>query len=174
MPKFDADSATCLVFTYKEGVLSPVAHDLILTVTKFSIDLDLSGGHVSARFDPMSLRVVDAAKNGEPVPGKLADKDKAEIEANIRKDVLHPDRFPDIYYLANELAPEGDGFRAAGKLHLHGHQQAMNLVSRKVGDVQRVETKIHQPDFGIKPFKAMLGALKVKPALTVRVDVPLE
>jgi hypothetical protein len=34
------------------------------------------------------------------------------------------------------------------------------------------EIKLHQPDFGIKPFTAALGALKVKPDVVVRVSVP--
>jgi len=34
------------------------------------------------------------------------------------------------------------------------------------------EVPIHQPDFGIKPYSAMLGALKVKPDLVVRCSVP--
>jgi hypothetical protein len=36
------------------------------------------------------------------------------------------------------------------------------------------EVKIHQPDFGIKPYTAALGALKVKPDVLVRVSVPRE
>jgi hypothetical protein len=35
-----------------------------------------------------------------------------------------------------------------------------------------VELKLHQPDFGIKPFSAALGALRVKPDVMIRVSVP--
>jgi hypothetical protein len=51
-------------------------------------------------------------------------------------------------------------------------------VSRRIsakaslrGDRWGAQISIHQPDYGIKPFSAMLGALKVKPKVRVRVFV---
>ena len=32
--------------------------------------------------------------------------------------------------------------------------------------------RLHQPDFGIKPYSALLGTLKIKPEVTVRCSVP--
>lgn len=48
MPRLDASSADCFVFTYKEGLLSAVAHDLKLRVTRFTIDTE--GDAVRAEF----------------------------------------------------------------------------------------------------------------------------
>jgi hypothetical protein len=31
---------------------------------------------------------------------------------------------------------------------------------------------LHQPDFGIRPYRAMLGALKVKAGVVVRASIP--
>lgn len=162
------------MFTYKEGVLSPLAHDLVLRVADFEVDIDLQGGHVTARFDPRSLQVVDAAKNGAPVHGTLKEKDKRQIEENIRKEVLASDRYEAIRYLGTSVTPEADGFRIQGKLHLHGKQRELPLLSRAQGDMQVIEAKIHQPDFGIRPFTAMMGTLKVKPDVTVCVALPIK
>ena len=38
MPKFDAKSAEVLLFSYKDGLLAKVAHDLKMRVDEFSID----------------------------------------------------------------------------------------------------------------------------------------
>jgi hypothetical protein len=43
---------------------------------------------------------------------------------------------------------------------------------RADGDRWVTDLKLHQPDFGIKPFSAALGALKVKPDVIIRVSVP--
>jgi polyisoprenoid-binding protein YceI len=174
LPKFDASNAETLVFTYKEGVLSPLAHDLVLRVASFEVEFELGSGHVSARFDADSLVVVDAAKNGEPVHGTLKDKDKRQIEENIRKDVLHSKRFEAIRFVGSHVEPQNDGFRIDGKLHLHGKQREMHLVSRAQGDMQVIEATIHQPDFGIRPFTAMMGTLKVKPDIKVCVALPIK
>lgn len=32
--------------------------------------------------------------------------------------------------------------------------------------------RVHQPDFGITPFKAMLGALRIQPQVDVELVVP--
>jgi hypothetical protein len=34
------------------------------------------------------------------------------------------------------------------------------------------EVRVHQPDFGIKPYSAALGALKVQADVTVKVSAP--
>jgi hypothetical protein len=34
------------------------------------------------------------------------------------------------------------------------------------------EARIHQPDFGIRPYTALLGTLRVQPDVMVRVVVP--
>ena len=40
MRHFDQQSATCQVFTYKEGLLSAVGHDLKINVGRFTVDVD--------------------------------------------------------------------------------------------------------------------------------------
>lgn len=173
MPKFDAASAACFVFTRKEGLLSPIAHDLKLSVTNFSLDVDLKGRHVTARFDPRSLRVVGVIKKGELQEDLLKDEQKSEIETAIIEKVLHADKFPDIYFMGTELTPDETGFRVAGKLHLHGTQFPLTLGSHPEGEKQIVEVELHQPDFGIKPYSAMLGAIKIKPNIGIRVEMPI-
>ena len=97
MPKHDESSASCQIFTYKEGLLSAVAHDLRISVSSFSIDIADDGSAVSATFDATSLKTDCAMKDGSPT-SSLSDKDKADIDSNILKDVLITKKHPKISF----------------------------------------------------------------------------
>ncbi len=158
------------MFTEKEGLLSEVAHDLKIRVTKFSLAWD--GTTLTARFDPRSLRVVDAMLKGRENPGVLSDSDKKKIEKSIVTDVLHARKHPSIEFESSEVVSEGKGYRIKGELTLHG---VTCPISAKVNPSRgRWSTlvSINQPDYGIEPFRAMLGTLKVKPKVRVRLSVP--
>ena len=82
MAVYDASNAECHVYTYKEGVLSAVAHDLKIRVTKFRIEVDPVAESVNAEFDATSLRVVCAMEGSDENHGSLRSGDKAKIERN--------------------------------------------------------------------------------------------
>ena len=171
MAKFDASQAECLVFTFKEGLLSKIAHDLKVRVT--SISVDATPASVRAEFDLRSLRVVHAMKDGQENPGALSDADKTKIAEQIAKEVLHADQHPTAVFMSRSITPRGDGgYSIAGDLSLHGVTRSVSTETRVEGDRQVASIELHQPDYGITPFKAMMGTLKVKPDVIVRLSVP--
>ncbi len=172
MAHFDQDDAECLVFTYKEGLLSPIAHDLKIRVTRFGLDVDRDAGTVRGELDMGSLRVVAAMKDGREAPSALSDRDKREIESNIRKSVLHPDRHPTARFEATRLERTGEAWTVEGDLTLHGVTRRISTRVRPEGDALVAEVVLHQPDFGVKPYRAALGTLKVQPDVRVRISVP--
>jgi polyisoprenoid-binding protein YceI len=172
VPHFDASSAECLVLTYKEGLLSAVAHDLQIRVTRFDLDVEASPPSVRARLDATSLRVDGARHGGALDVDTLSDADRQKIEHNIVADVLEAARSADIVFTSTAVTPEGEGYRVSGDLTLHGRTRPLSFVARPEGDRLVAEVRIHQPDFGIKPYQAMLGTLKVKPDVTVQASVP--
>jgi hypothetical protein len=169
---FGPDAATCEVLTFREGVLSAVAHDLLLRVTVFEIAIDAAAPAVSARFDPASLRVESAMRDGRPVPGALSPRDAREIEANIAAKVLRPARFPEISFASTEVWRRDDGYGVRGALTLAGVTRPLELAARRAGGRLLGEVALSQPAFGIRPYTAMLGALRVRPDVLVRVSVP--
>lgn len=171
-PRFTQDSADVLVFTFKEGLLSAVAHDLKIRVTRFTIDVDPATNAITATFDPASLEVVSAMKNGQEAPGALGDSDRRKIEENIRSDVLHVKKHPEVRFSSTSVEEDGSGYRVRGQLTLHGRTREIAFTSRSDGEGQVAEVKIHQPDFGIEPYSAMLGTLKIKPDVLVRAALP--
>lgn len=170
--RFDPSSAECLVHTFKEGLLSAIAHDLEIRVTRFEIDVDDATRAITARFDAGSLEVVGAVEGGAVREGTLSDADKRKIEQNIREDVLDTRRYPEVRFTSNHVAPEADGFQIRGDLALHGQTRSIAFVAQRQGDRLVAEVRLHQPDHGIKPYSAMLGTLKIKPDLTVRCSLP--
>ena len=162
MTTYDQSNAECRVFTFKEGLLSAVAHDLELEVTRFSVEVSEDGSSIRATFDAASLRVLDAMADGRPSPGTISAKDKRKIESNIVDTVLHAKRHPQIRFESTSVSDTS----VVGKLELHGRSKELRLA--REGDT--VTATIHQPDFGIKPFSAMLGTLKIRPSVEVKLS----
>lgn len=172
MPHFDASSAECLVFTYKDGLLSAVAHDLEIRVERFDVDIDDATLAVRARFDAGSLKVAGALRDGALAPDALSESDRQKIERTIADEVLHVREYPEIVFASSAVTPEGEGHRIAGTLTLHGKARPIAFVAQPEGDRMVAVVRLHQPDFGIKPYSALLGTLKIKPDVTVRCSVP--
>jgi polyisoprenoid-binding protein YceI len=169
---FDSHNAQCFVFTFKEGLLSPVAHDLRLKVTRFSVQLDDAKTVVNATFDAASLVVDTPMKDGAENPSALSVADKDKIAGQIRDDVLHSSKYPEVTFRSRSLVQRSDGgYDFSGDLTLHGTTRALSGSTRLLDGRQTLELSLHQPDFGITPYKAMLGTLKIQP--TVRVLLKL-
>jgi hypothetical protein len=172
MHKLDEGSADCFVFTYKEGLLSAVAHDLKIKVTRFRIDVDERKRTVEGRFDAASLRVVCAMQNGKEARATLSDQQKREIEGNIVRDVLASSKYPEVHYLSSAVTGGDDALRVKGQLSLHGKRKAVEVAVSKESKHYVAKATVHQPDFGIRPYSALLGTLKVKADVEVRIIIP--
>jgi len=174
MARFDAYNSECLVFSFKDGLLARLAHDLKLQVERFSIVVDDSTKAIKATFDPSSIQVVCAQIDGRDDPSTLSKGDKKKIHANVTKDVLRVRKYPEIRFESTNIVERGEGFAVEGTLQMHGKSRNIQASIRADGDRWATEVRVHQPDFGIKPYTAALGALKVKPDVLVRVSVPRE
>lgn len=160
------DSAQVRVYTYKEGLLSGVAHDLQIRVGTFEIRVD--GDKIRADFDAGSLEVVAAMKKGSLDAGALKPSDKQEIARNIRDDVLHVAKFPSVRFESTRM----DDTTLSGALTLHGTTREVKLALRDAPGRRIAEIRLDQRDYGIKPYTALLGALKLQPVLKVEVELP--
>lgn len=173
MPRYTQNDAEALVFTFKDGLLSKVAHDLKVRVNRFSVDFDPAASTVSAEFDPSSLEVINAVHDGAEDPKALSGADKDKIASQIQKDVLETSAHPKIQFVSTKAARRPDGgYSITGDLTLHGTTRPISVETRVEGGKQVAEVELNQPDFGIEPYKAMMGTLKVKPAVRVRVSIP--
>lgn len=166
MARYDSHTAEVLVFTFKEGLLSAAAHDLKLRVERFTLDVE--GDRVTGEFDAGSLRVVTPMKDGAENPGAMPRLMYGEIEKNAAKDVLHASKHPTIRFESTRVSDA----EVVGRLTLHGQTKEVRGRRVDANGQRAVEVTFDQRDFGISPFSAMLGTLKVKPEVRVRVTVP--
>ncbi len=173
MPRVTEREARCRVFTFKDGLLSAVAHDLEIDVTRLAIEWKDDLSSLRATFDARSLRVLHAVHDGAPAPAALSDRDKRKIEASIVDEVLHASRHPEIVFEGTVKLTEPDRrVTLEGTLQLAGRTRPLTVSASRDGETWSCVTTLHQPDFGITPYSAMLGTLKIKPDLRVEVRLP--
>jgi hypothetical protein len=118
--------------------------------------------------DSGSLRVIE----GSGGIGVLGDDDKASIEQTINDEVLER---RDIRFRSTAARPAGDGIRIEGELTI-GERTGASAFDLVIGDDGAVSASagVKQTDWGITPFSALFGALKVKDEVRVVLDGHLD
>jgi polyisoprenoid-binding protein YceI len=160
--------------TLRDGLAAQAGHDLTLEATRWSGELvvgdDLAPLSLEVRIDMESLVVREGTGGLKP----LSDRDKREIAATARK-VLAVQRHPEASFSATAFEPAQDGGGViTGTLALAGRSRPLRLsVSQPGPGDYRATATIVQSDFGIKPYSGFLGALKVRDAVNLQVDVSL-
>jgi polyisoprenoid-binding protein YceI len=101
----------------------------------------------------------------------ISDSNRRDIERNAEK-TLEPRKYPKIQFRSVSVVRDGNRARVEGDLTLHGVTQQISLDAHDDGERWSAKVVLDQRKFGIKPFSAMLGALKIKPNVEVNVTVP--
>ena len=175
--KLTANSGKLFVYTYKEGFLSAVAHDLLIEVTNFAINLhvpDTGSVSVEVEIQANSLKVICAMKDGQRRNEALKEKDKADIEEATSKDALHPAKYPTISFRSTSIQGNNDVYHVKGDLTLHGVTRPIEFDAKTTtGKDIKGKVTLLQKDYGIKPYKALLGTLKVKNEVDIAFDLSL-
>ena len=96
----------------------------------------------------------------------LSDADKDEIKKNIRKVLTSPE----ISFQSSSVKVAGSSATVSGDLTIVGRSEAVDVQLAESGGKIRGNFSVLQTRWGIKPFTAMMGALKVAD----RVDVEFE
>ncbi len=167
MTRFDGSTADCIVNTRKEGVLSAMGHDLVLRVTSFEIVVEGTTS-VRARFDASSLKVVGAMSHGTVRTDLLSRRDVESIEKLIDEEVLRASKFPNIEFASSSVTEVGGDLRVTGSLSLCGASRELQVV---VNEGRRCGVVLDQRWFGITPYRAPLGVLRVAPEVMVEVTL---
>ena len=168
--KLGPDSGKLEVRTYRDGLAQKVGHDLILEPGTWEGTVEVGGDGqptaVALEADGGSLQVREGLHGLKP----LSDRDKGEIRKNIDEKILM--RQP-ISFRSTAVETAG-GVTVRGELTIVGHQRPESF-ELELGDDGRLTgtLPVVQSEFGIKPYKGMMGALKVKDAVEIVLDVQL-
>jgi len=168
------DRGRIVLHTFRDGLAAQAGHDLTIEVGRWSGELtvndDLSPAALDVQVDMGSLIVREGTGGLKP----LSDRDRREIAVTARK-TLAADRHPDATFTAAEFQPEADGGGLIkGTLTLAGKAGPLWLRVRQTGpDRYHATGEVVQSEHGIKPYTGFLGALRVRDAVAVDVDVDL-
>ena len=149
-------SATLSVHTRRGGAAAKAGHDLDLLVTAWEATLQVGeNATVELAADASSLRV----QKGTGGMQALGDEDKANIHQTIDDEVL---RRQDIVFRSTRTHADGDRLHVEGDLTLAGATQpiAFDLVIGDDGALAATAV-VTQTRWGVKPYSALFGALKV-------------
>ncbi len=162
--KLGPHNASLQVQTGRRGAAAKAGHDLFIDVTSWEATLEVGDSpSLELSADPTSLRVREA-KGGMQA---LKDDEKEDIQKTIDKDVLQKQ---DITFTSSSVETAGDGLKVSGHLEMGGKSKPITFeVSESDGTVTGSAT-LEQSDWGIKPYSAMFGALKVNDEVKVVVE----
>jgi polyisoprenoid-binding protein YceI len=148
-----------------------VGHDLILDVGQWNASVEVGEDgtptSVSLEADPGSLKVLEGHRGVKP----LTDADRSEIRSNIDEKVLrgHPIKFisTSVEHADGRLTVHGD-LSMAGTTNPASFELALDERGRVTGTLP-----VTQSEWGIKPYRALMGALKVRDSVDIVLDAPL-
>jgi hypothetical protein len=158
-----------VISTYKDGLLARLAHDLQIRCRSFTVVR--RGEQLEARFMLASLQVDGAVERGAVAPGVLSDGDRRKIEQTMAQDVLEVRRFPEAT-LAGTIRRSGANVTIDAALTLHGQTVTLAPLAVQRRDAHWVvETTLTQTRWGIAPYRALAGALKLQDRVAIRVEL---
>jgi polyisoprenoid-binding protein YceI len=173
--RIDARKSQFFVQAEAGGVLGAFAHDHKLQVKDFNGTVSLpSPALQSASLDISivadSLTLVD----------KVSDDDRKEIESSMKQKVLETAKFPKITFRSVGVTVDSSDdassrIKVLGNLWLHGvgHKIPIAMTVALKGDSLRATgtMKLRQTDYGMTPYTAAIGTIRVKDEVTLSFDI---
>jgi polyisoprenoid-binding protein YceI len=162
---FGPDNARLTIRTARTGAASRAGHDLLIEVGSWQATLDPEGQPaLSLTADARSLRVLEGTGGVK----SLAEDDTANIAKTIDDEVL---KGCSIQFRSSQVEQRPDGTLAVtGELELGGRRGPVEFdLSNRDGRLNG-EAVVKQTAFGIKPYSALFGTLKVADEVRIEID----
>jgi polyisoprenoid-binding protein YceI len=164
------EHAKLMVRTGKGGAAAKAGHNLSIHVTSWSAELkvadDPAQSSLTLNADSRSLIVVDGTGGIQA----LGQDDKVGISKTIDDEVL---KGGTIQFRSTSVTPRPNGgpIVVSGELELLGRSAPLSfeLQADDDGHISGTAT-IKQTDWGIKPYSALFGTLKVLDEVVIAVD----
>ena len=159
-------NASLQVRTYREGVAAKAGHDLIIDVTRWDATVTVAdepgGWSIELNADPRSLEIREGLRGVKP----LTDKDRVEIRKNIDEKVLGGSP---IQFRSTGVRPDGDGSRLTvdGELSMAGSTRPVTAQLTVEDGAISGTIPVTQSDWGIKPYRSLMVALKVRDEIEI-------
>jgi polyisoprenoid-binding protein YceI len=167
------EAGRLLVHTTRTGLGAKAGHDLTIEVTRWhgraTVDTaNPANSSVTIQVDVDSFEVRQGTGGLKP----LTDADRAEISKTL-KQVLHTAQHPTITFRSRRVDGSAGSFTLGGELTIMGITRPVTVQGRvSYGRVVCGATVV-QSRWGIRPYSAFFGALRLRDEVKVDFDVAL-
>jgi hypothetical protein len=175
MPLRLLDGSRVFIDLKASGVLRALAHSPTLTARPERVDVDLDE---AAGRGPVDVGVeATFAVGGIEAPADISSGDREKMLENLRgREVLDGGRSPTVEF-RGRYAGTLDAGTLAGDVRVRGAAHRISIpvsITRdEAGFVARGSWEGRLTDLGVKPFRALLGAIKLDDWIRLRLDVHL-
>jgi polyisoprenoid-binding protein YceI len=162
------EQATLRIRTGRSGAAAKAGHDLLIEVTAWQATIeagaDATATSLSLTADARSLRV----REGTGGMKSLGDDDKDNIRQTIDDEVL---KGTAIEFRSTGAKDAADGLAVDGELELFGRRHPVSFTLQAGDDGHlSAATRLRQSEWGMKPYSALFGTLKVADELSVELE----
>jgi polyisoprenoid-binding protein YceI len=173
--RVDASRSRFIVRAFSTGLFSAFAHNPTIAIRDFTGEAQLSPDAPGEAYLHIRIKAISLEDTDD-----ISDKDRREIERQMREDVLETDRYPEIVFESTSVSADkitGGQYRAriTGDLSLRGVTRTCVINAQVMAgeDILRAhgEFPLRQTEFGIKPVSAAGGTIKLKDELKFTFDI---
>ncbi|HZC72343.1 MAG TPA: YceI family protein [Jatrophihabitans sp.] len=174
--QFGAAAGRMLICTYRTGLGARAGHDLVIEVGSWQgsarIGSDATDSSVTVSVEADSFVVQEGRGGLKPFTG--ADRD--EIRRTIRK-ILDTADHPEITFRSTAISGAPDDLNVVGELMIRAAAVPVtvtgSLEESADGPRLRATAQVVQSAWGIRPYTAFLGALKLRDAVDIEIEATL-
>jgi polyisoprenoid-binding protein YceI len=170
--KLGPQDGTLSVRTGRSGAAAKAGHDLLIEVTTWAatveVDADPAQTRMQLSAEARSLRV----REGTGGIQKLGDEDKDGIAQTIDEEVL---RGAEIQFRSSAVgaSPDDSRLTVQGDLQLADRTKPIAFELDVLDGRLTGSAVFKQSEWGMKPYSALFGALKVADEVRVEIDAGL-
>jgi polyisoprenoid-binding protein YceI len=167
------ESGQLLVKTTRTGLGAKAGHDLSIEVTRWHARATVdpatpANSSVTVEVDADSFEVREGTGGVKP----LTDADRAEIKKTLGK-ILNTAQHPTITFRSRRVDGSAGSFTCDGELTIMGVTRPVMVEGRGADGRVVGGASVVQSRWGIRPYSAFFGALKLSDEVQIDFDVAL-
>lgn len=177
----DATASQVLVFVYREGAMSALGHNHVISIRELRGSVQLTEPLERSRFElrfPVASMTVDEpalrAAAGEDFSSVVSDSARDGTRANmLGEKLLQAMGFPEIALSSVRVESAADGqVIALTRVSLRGAEYLVQVPMRLLRAADQLsatgEITLRQSELGLTPYSVLMGALRVRDAMQLR------
>lgn len=162
---FGPNNGEMLVKIFREGMAKKAGHDLIIEVGNWSASANIAETVTESSFSGTADVSSFSVRAGVGGVKPLSDGDKADIKKNITQKILTT---PAISFESTGANPSTN--TVTGNMTIMGKSVPVDVKLTEAGGKVNANLTVVQSKWGIKPFSAMMGALKVRDSVDIEIS----